>query len=203
MASGNESASDSGTRAAKRVRIDSNPAPPAGKEEDGEHHPRPLLSGGEEEAEEAGHGADSRALDSSSDDGIGPALRPAGGAGGKKKRRRTLPHEKLHLAALPTAARYSKSLMHRDNLAFVTATPFTDFLVTTSVEGVVKFWKKMAAGIEFVKMFRAHQGEIVSVSASADGRSFATAGVDRRVAVFDVVTFGGSAGFSLLPELAC
>lgn len=80
--------------------------------------------------------------------------------------------------------------MHRDNLAFVTMTPFTDFLITTSVEGVVKFWKKMAVGIEFVKMFRAHQGEIVSVSVSTDGRSFATAGTDKRVAIFDVVTFG-------------
>lgn len=126
--------------------------------------------------------------DSSSDDGIGPTLPPAGSA--IKKKRRTLPHEKLYLAALPTAARYSKSLMHRDNLAFVTMTPFTDFLITTSVEGVVKFWKKMAVGIEFVKMFRAHQGEIVSVSVSTDGRSFATAGTDKRVAIFDVVTFG-------------
>lgn len=80
--------------------------------------------------------------------------------------------------------------MHRDNLAFVTMTPFTDFLITTSVDGVVKFWKKMAVGIEFVKMFRAHQGEIISVSVSTDGRSFATAGTDKRVAIFDVVTFG-------------
>lgn len=69
-------------------------------------------------------------------------------------------------------------------------TPFTDFLITTSVDGVVKFWKKMAVGIEFVKMFRAHQGEIVGVAVSTDGRSFASAGVDGRVAIFDVVTFG-------------
>lgn len=131
---------------------------------------------------------DESITDSSSDDGIGPTLPPAGSA--VKKKRRTLPHEKLYLGALPTAGRYSKSLMHRDNLAFVTMTPFTDFLITTSVEGVVKFWKKMAVGIEFVKMFRAHQGEIVSVSVSTDGRSFATAGADKRVAIFDVVTFG-------------
>jgi peptidylprolyl isomerase domain and WD repeat-containing protein 1 len=80
--------------------------------------------------------------------------------------------------------------MHRDNLAFVTMTPYADFLITTSVDGVVKFWKKMAEGIEFVKMFRAHQGEIVGVSVSSDGRSFASAGTDRKVVIFDVVTFG-------------
>jgi peptidylprolyl isomerase domain and WD repeat-containing protein 1 len=80
--------------------------------------------------------------------------------------------------------------MHRDNVAFVTMTPSTDFLITTSVDGVVKFWKKMAEGIEFVKMFRAHQGEIVSVSVSSDGRSFASAGMDKKVVIFDVMTFG-------------
>lgn len=190
MASENESASDSGSgsRGAKRVRTDSNPAPPVKKDEDGEHPPIGFFFGGRRKADES-------VTDSSSDDGIGPTLPPAGSA--VKKKRRTLPHEKLYLGALPTAGRYSKSLMHRDNLAFVTMTPFTDFLITTSVEGVVKFWKKVAVGIEFVKMFRAHQGEIVSVSVSTDGRSFATAGADKRVAIFDVVTFGTLVFFSL------
>jgi peptidylprolyl isomerase domain and WD repeat-containing protein 1 len=109
-----------------------------------------------------------------------------------RKKRKVLPQalEKQYLAALPTAQRYSKSLMHRDNLAFVTMTPQTDFLITTSIDGVVKFWKKQTDGIEFVKMFRAHQGEIVSVSVSSDGRSFASAGTDGKVVIFDVVTFG-------------
>ncbi|CAZ83960.1 unnamed protein product [Tuber melanosporum] len=127
------------------------------------------------------------AEDTSSDDDIGPTLPPAGGS--KKKKRRTLPHEKLYLSAMPSSPRYSKSLMHRDNLSFVTMTPFTDFLITTSADGVVKFWKKVAVGIEFVKMFRAHTADIVSVNVSSDGRCFATAGADNRVAVFDVDTF--------------
>jgi WD40 repeat protein len=80
--------------------------------------------------------------------------------------------------------------MHKDQLSFVTVTPSTDFVITSSTDGVVKFWKKMAVGIEFVKEFRAHNGEIKSVSVSADGRSFATAGMDRTIKIFDVVTFG-------------
>jgi len=80
----------------------------------------------------------------------------------------------------------------------VTMTPYADFLITTSVDGVVKFWKKMAEGIEFVKMFRAHQGEIVGVSVSSDGRSFASAGTDKKVVIFDVMTFGAPAFFTLL-----
>lgn len=107
-----------------------------------------------------------------------------------KKKRRTLPYEKLYISALPSSPRYSKSLMHKDQLSFVTMTPFTDFLITSSVDGVVKFWKKVAVGIEFVKEFKAHTGEIKSISVSQDGRSFATAGADKTVKIFDVVTFG-------------
>lgn len=68
-------------------------------------------------------------------------------------------------------------------------TPLTDFLITSSQDGAVKFWKKAVEGIEFVKEFKAHVGEINSVSVSADGRSFATAGVDKTIKIFDVITF--------------
>jgi peptidylprolyl isomerase domain and WD repeat-containing protein 1 len=79
--------------------------------------------------------------------------------------------------------------MHRDQLAFTIFTPYTEFLITSSIDGVVKFWKKDFGGVEFVKEFKAHDGEIRSVSASADGRSFATAGADNTVKIFDVATF--------------
>ncbi|KAF2845090.1 peptidyl-prolyl cis-trans isomeras-like protein [Plenodomus tracheiphilus IPT5] len=122
---------------------------------------------------------------SSDDDDFGPALPSSA----PKKKKRKLPYEKLYVAALPSATRYAKSLMHREQLCFTTWTPHTDFLITSSIDGVVKFWKKDLGGIEFVKEFRAHTGEIKSVSVSADGRSFATAGVDKTVKIFDVVTF--------------
>ncbi|KFX87490.1 hypothetical protein V490_08218 [Pseudogymnoascus sp. VKM F-3557] len=123
--------------------------------------------------------------DESSDDDMGPQLPSAA----PKKKRRVLPYEKLYVAALPTSARYSKSLMHKEQVAFVTMTPLTDFLITSSIDGYVKFWKKGNEGVEFVKEFRAHNGEIKSVSVSADGRSFATAGSDKTIKIFDVITF--------------
>lgn len=108
-----------------------------------------------------------------------------------KKKRRKLPFEKVYVNALPASPRYSKSLMHKDQLSFVTMTPYTDFLITSSVDGFVKFWKKMADGVEFVKEFRAHPNDTLrSVSVSADGRSFATVGSDKTIKIFDVITFG-------------
>ncbi|KIH90348.1 peptidylprolyl isomerase domain and WD repeat-containing protein 1 [Sporothrix brasiliensis 5110] len=137
---------------------------------------------------ESGSGSDS---DSDSDDDMGPQLPSAtAAAAAPKKKRRVLKHEKLFVSALPASQRYSKSLMHKEQLSFLTLTPGTDFLITTSVDGVVKFWKKVAEGIEFVKQFSAHQGPIASVSASRDGRSFASAGAtDSTIKIFDVATF--------------
>ena len=129
-------------------------------------------------------------LESSSDDDFGPTLPSAA----PKKKRRKLPYEKLYVSALPASPRYSKSLMHKDQLSFVTMAPFTDFLITSSIDGVVKFWKKIAVGIESVKEFRAHIGEIKGVSVSQDGRSFATAGADKTIKIFDVITFGMTRG---------
>lgn len=68
---------------------------------------------------------------------------------------RVLPYEKLYLENLPDAECYEKSYMHRDVVTHVIVTK-TDFVVTASIDGHLKFWKKMEDGIEFVKHFRGH-----------------------------------------------
>lgn len=76
----------------------------------------------------------------------------------------------------------------------------TDFVITTSVDGHLKLWKKQEKGIEFVKHYRAHISPIVGVSASADGQLFASISDDGNAKVFDVVNFGPSApAYSLSP----
>lgn len=95
--------------------------------------------------------------------------------------------------------------MHRDVLNFCVMTKCvldmqltkyahsrcrTDFLITTSIDGHLKLWKKQETGIEFVKHFRAHASPIVGVSESADGQMFASISEDGSVKVFDVVNFG-------------
>ncbi len=138
--------------------------------------------------------ANTCSIESSSDDDLGPALPSSS----PKKKKRKLPYESLYISALPQASRYSKSLMHKDQLAFMTMTPITDFLITSSVDGAVKFWKKIPGEVEFVKEYRAHIGMIRSVSVSSDGRSFASAGDDKTIKLFDVITFGRSS-----PRFVC
>ncbi|KKY22284.1 putative peptidyl-prolyl cis-trans isomerase cype [Phaeomoniella chlamydospora] len=128
------------------------------------------------------------ASDLSSDDDFGPALPSSV----PPKRKRKLPYEALYVGALPKGTRYSKSLMHKDQVASVIVAPSpVDFIITTSVDGVVKFWKKGAVSIEFAKEYRAHSGRIQSHSLSADGNTFVTAGSegDKTLKLFDVVTF--------------
>ncbi|EPQ27828.1 uncharacterized protein PFL1_04573 [Pseudozyma flocculosa PF-1] len=136
----------------------------------------------------------------SSDEDVGPMPPPADGAAAaaatsnshRAKKPKTLPYTSTYLSHLPSADRYYKSLMHRDTINFVTLTAHTDFLITSSVDGHVKFWKKSkdaGMGVDFVKHYRAHLSLISAVSASADGRMYASAAVDGSVKVFDVVNF--------------
>jgi peptidylprolyl isomerase domain and WD repeat-containing protein 1 len=45
----------------------------------------------------------------------------------------------------------------------------TGFIVTASCDGHLKFWKKQEGGIEFVKHFRAHLGNIQGLAANVSG----------------------------------
>ncbi|KAI8854878.1 hypothetical protein BC829DRAFT_378736 [Chytridium lagenaria] len=123
----------------------------------------------------------------------------------KKKKARVLAHEKLYLQNLPSSDMYERSLMHRDVINFVEVASKTDFIMTTSIDGHVKFWKKTEKGIEFVKHFRAHLGAIVSVATSHDGTLFATAGADKALKIFDIVNFDMINMFKLnyLPNALC
>lgn len=118
------------------------------------------------------------------DDWVGPTLSEAA----KPKKRKVLEFENVYLQNLPSASMYERSYMHRDvitHLAFAK----TDFLITASQDGHVKFWKKKEEGIEFVKHFRSHLGVIESISVSSEGALFCSVGDDEAMKVFDVVNF--------------
>ncbi|GAA95944.1 uncharacterized protein L969DRAFT_69776 [Mixia osmundae IAM 14324] len=124
------------------------------------------------------------ASDEDSDDEVGPmpaaleSLEPTS----KPKKRKVLKHEKLYLDQLPTADRYHRSFMHRDTVSDVLVTK-TDFILTASTDGHLKFWKKRdiakgETGIEFVKHYRAHLAPILAVVADQEGLVAATIAAD-------------------------
>lgn len=78
--------------------------------------------------------------------------------------------------------------MHRDVITHLVTT-VTDFVITASVDGHVKFWKKMEEGIEFVKHFRSHLGAINSLTVNSTGTYLSTASIDKSVKIFDVINF--------------
>jgi peptidylprolyl isomerase domain and WD repeat-containing protein 1 len=94
-----------------------------------------------------------------------------------------------YVASLPSSARYERSYLHRDVLSHVAFAPGTDFLITASVDGCVKFWKKTAGGVAFVKTYRTHVGQLASLAVSHDGARLATTGDDGTLKLFDVASF--------------
>jgi WD40 repeat protein len=66
----------------------------------------------------------------------------------------------------------------------------SDFVITASMDGHVKFWKKQELGVEFVKHFRSHLGNIQAISVNPMGTLLATISNDKSLKVFDVINFG-------------
>mmetsp|Transcript_19721 Transcript_19721/g.29467 ORF Transcript_19721/g.29467 Transcript_19721/m.29467 type:complete len:649 (+) Transcript_19721:48-1994(+) len=121
-----------------------------------------------------------------SEDDMGP--QPAAEEKRVRKKRRKLKFEKLYLSKLPNAKMYEKSFMHRSPLSHIVVTK-TQFVITASVDGFLKFWKKTPGGIEFVKQFKAHLEPIVDVAASACGFYCCSVSLDKTMKIFDVLNF--------------
>ncbi|VDN95041.1 unnamed protein product [Brugia pahangi] len=111
------------------------------------------------------------------------------GSSGLKKNR-VLPYEETYLRSIPHATQYEKSFMHRDTITHVIATA-TDFIITASTDGHLKFWKKKhGEGIEFVKHFRCHLHAFSHLTVNHNGTLMATVCMqDKSVKIFDISNF--------------
>lgn len=118
---------------------------------------------------------------------VGPEL--VGPEMPKAKKRKVLPFEEQYLRALPFSNMYEKSYMHRDTVTCVAVAEATDFLITASADGHIKFWKKGQKEVEFAKQFKAHLGPITGLAVSLDGSFCASISSDKTIKVFDVATF--------------
>ena len=59
-----------------------------------------------------------------------------------------------------------------------------------SVDGYLKFWKKVQNGVEFVKTFKAHLGKITGCSLSSNEMRLGTVcQKDQSLKIFDVMNF--------------
>ncbi len=147
-------------------------------------------------------GGDGEESDDSSDDGfVGPSMDMAAPA----KKKKVLPYESVFLDNLPNAETYERSYMHRDAVNWCVCSGPTGFIITASIDGHVKFWKKREVGIEFVKHFRAHLGSVKFMTVNSTGTLLITVSDDKAGKVFDVKNFDMinilSLGF--VPETAC
>ena len=107
----------------------------------------------------------------------------------KKKSIRRLEYESVYLDNLPLAESYERSWMHRDVVTHIAVSKPTEFIITASIDGHVKFWKKMAKTIEFAKHFQAHLGAINAMEISADGLKLVTTSQDKMIKFFEVISF--------------
>jgi peptidylprolyl isomerase domain and WD repeat-containing protein 1 len=78
--------------------------------------------------------------------------------------------------------------MHREVITHMVYTR-TDFLITASKDGIVKFWKKVHGSVNFVKQFRAHVLPFTGLSASCNGFFLVSVSKDQFFKVFDVENF--------------
>ncbi|XP_044020804.1 peptidylprolyl isomerase domain and WD repeat-containing protein 1 isoform X1 [Aphidius gifuensis] len=104
------------------------------------------------------------------------------------KKQKVLDHEQVFVDNLPSCECYEKSYMHRDVITNIVVTK-TNFVITASSDGFVKFWKKQEELIEFVKHYRAHVMPIQGLAASHNGVYAATISLDEMMKVFDVINF--------------
>jgi peptidylprolyl isomerase domain and WD repeat-containing protein 1 len=130
------------------------------------------------------------AEDDSSDDDFGPMPASAPAAEEetvedlKRKRTRKLEFENVYIDGLPSKDSYECSYMHRDIVTHVVVSKATDYLMTASLDGHVKFWKKMLDSVEFVKHYQAHIGRIYSFVVSPDQKLLVTTGSDDKMIKF-------------------
>lgn len=106
----------------------------------------------------------------------------------KQKKKKVLEYEALYLENLPNVEMYERSYMHRDIITHVVSTR-TEFIITCSCDGHIKFWKKQERGVEFVKHFRGHLGNIQDVAVNSAGTLLCTISNDKSLKVFDVINF--------------
>ena len=110
----------------------------------------------------------------------------------KKRKTTTLSPPPTHaLSLLPISPNYSRSYMHRDQIHSIHPAGNLGMLLTLSLDGVAKFWKRTgtADSLEFVKSYQAHVGTIAAATATHNGTTMASVGGDGQIKIYAMETF--------------
>lgn len=76
--------------------------------------------------------------------------------------------------------------MHRDTINNIVCSNKQNLIITSSVDGHIKFWKKVFVLVEFVKNFKAHAGVVTSMSLDRNHELLVSVGIDKTLKIFDV-----------------
>lgn len=77
--------------------------------------------------------------------------------------------------------------MHKETVNNVISSTLTDYIITASVDGHIKFWKKIFHLLEFAKNFKAHSGLITGLALSKNHDLLCSVGLDKTLKIFDVL----------------
>jgi len=77
--------------------------------------------------------------------------------------------------------------MHKDTVNNIISSSKTDTIITFSVDGHIKFWKKVFNLVDFGKNLKAHNGLITGAALSEHQDLLCTVGLDRTLKIFDVL----------------
>ncbi len=79
--------------------------------------------------------------------------------------------------------------MHRETVIEILSSSKTDTIITISIDGHVKFWKKVFSLINLLKNYKAHNGIIVGASLNFNHQLLVTIGIDKTAKIFDVLNY--------------
>ncbi|KAL2312428.1 WD repeat containing cyclophilin family peptidyl-prolyl cis-trans isomerase Cyp9 [Schizosaccharomyces pombe] len=136
-------------------------------------------------------------------DGASPVDRDVSPVGLPKKRIKQN-HDQVFLHNLPDAPRYTKSYMHNAEIYKCFPTK-SNYILSVSYDGYVKFWHKTPNGVEYIKEFHAHNAMLLSAELSQDERLFITGADDKSLKVFDVesIDLVNIIDLEFLPKAIC
>ena len=78
--------------------------------------------------------------------------------------------------------------MHKEVVTHIALSTISEIIISASSDGVIKLWRKIFHGIEFVKSYRAHKAPITTLTISGNGsKALSLSSKDQSLILFDTI----------------